>query len=164
MKYQIIYYLPEKEKNYYVQAADEYRKRLSLYCKTSCKQVKKEKEWIKLWAGEKQRVLLLPGPASVSSEEFAGMLGEWEMEACGKVTFFIPDTRELDGWLEKLVKDKASGQETIPLAEKACKKEIDDFSIFNLSDFTLEPQLLKVLLFEQIYRGYRIRNNHPYHK
>lgn len=158
MKYQVIYYLSEKEKNYYVKAADEYRKRLSLYCKTDYKQVKKEKEWKKLWDTEKNKVLVIPGPASPSSESFSDMLGKWEMEGTGRVTFFIPDTKELADWAQRCIDEKNC------IYEDDCLQDKCNYTILNLSDFTLDSQILKVLLFEQIYRGYRIRNHHPYHK
>lgn len=35
---------------------------------------------------------------------------------------------------------------------------------FSLSRFSLSPPLLAVLLYEQIYRAYRILGNAPYHK
>ena len=147
MKYQVFYYLSEKEKDYHVKAAAEYRKRLSLYCKADYKQVRKEKAWIKLWAAERNRVLILAGPDSVSSETFSSILGEWEMEGRGRVSFFIPHSLEQADWLAACLKEDHS-----------------DVRILNLSDFDLNPSLSKVLLLEQIYRGYRIRNNHPYHK
>lgn len=33
-----------------------------------------------------------------------------------------------------------------------------------LSDFTMSSNMTGMVLYEQIYRGYRILNNHPYHK
>ena len=38
-----------------------------------------------------------------------------------------------------------------------------DISI-SLSELTLSHKIAKILLFEQIYRGLSINNNHPYHK
>ena len=33
-----------------------------------------------------------------------------------------------------------------------------------LSDFTMSSNMTGMVLYEQIYRGYRILHNHPYHK
>ena len=38
-----------------------------------------------------------------------------------------------------------------------------DFSL-SFSKMTFPHQLMRLILIEQIYRGYRIINNHPYHK
>lgn len=41
--------------------------------------------------------------------------------------------------------------------------ERGDFSL-SFSKMTFPHQLMRLILIEQIYRGYRIINNHPYHK
>ena len=45
MKYEIYIQEPKKSQKFCKKAIAEYEKRLSRYCKISCKFVKKEKEW-----------------------------------------------------------------------------------------------------------------------
>ncbi len=65
MKYEIYIYEEAKTASFYKKAIAEYEKRLSRYCKISCRFIKKEKEWEKLLteaetAGD--ACLVLPGP------------------------------------------------------------------------------------------------------
>lgn len=145
MKYDIFIFEKKKIKTYHKRAADEYRKRLLRYCKCSCTIIKKEKEWKKRWTEASDKMLVLPGVGSVSSEAFSEQLSQWERRG-QKISFFIPDLSEQSAWYLDIKKDNAY------------------FSILNLSDFTMEPGLSGVILFEQIYRGYRIMHHHPYHK
>ena len=48
MKYEIYIYEEAKTASFYKKAIAEYEKRLSRYCKISCRFIKKEKEWEKL--------------------------------------------------------------------------------------------------------------------
>ena len=68
------------------------------------------------------------------------------MKGSGKVSFFIPDLSEQEEWY------------------LALKTEDTDCKIMNLSDLTMQPGMVQVVLLEQIYRGYRIMRHHPYHK
>ena len=113
--------------------------------------IRKEKEWEKLLdsaeamagAGDAQNgggpCLILPGPDSVSSEDFSEKLRRWEMSGQGKKMFFIPGAHFVSPEKVKL-------------------------PILNLSDFTMNTAMTAMILYEQIYRGYRIMNHHPYHK
>ena len=66
------------------------------------------------------------------------------MRGQGKITFFIPDEEEQD--------------------KKARKESDGDRPIISLSDFTMNASMTAMILYEQIYRGYRIMHHHPYHK
>lgn len=151
MKYEIYIFEEAKTASFYKKAIAEYEKRLSRYCKISCRFIRKEKEWEKLLdsaaamagAGDAQNgggpCLILPGPDSVSSEGFSEELRRWEMSGQGKKLFFIPGAHFVSPEKEKL-------------------------PILNLSDFTMNTAMTAMILYEQIYRGYRIMNHHPYHK
>ena len=44
------------------------------------------------------------------------------------------------------------------------KNKEGKMAVINLSDFTMNTAMTAMILYEQIYRGYRILNNHPYQK
>lgn len=144
MKYEI--YLLEKNKteSFYKKAIAEYEKRLGRYCKISYKIIKKEKEWEKLYQATEHAYILLPGRNALSSEALSKQIEAWEMRGQGKITFFIPDEEEQD--------------------KKARKGSDGDGPIISLSDFTMNASMTAMILYEQIYRGYRIMHHHPYHK
>ncbi len=144
MKYEI--YLLEKNKteSFYKKAIAEYEKRLGRYCKISYKIIKKEKEWEKLYQATEHAYILLPGRNALSSEALSKQIEAWEMRGQGKITFFIPDEEEQD--------------------KKARKESDGDRPIISLSDFTMNASMTAMILYEQIYRGYRIMHHHPYHK
>jgi 23S rRNA (pseudouridine1915-N3)-methyltransferase len=50
---------------------------------------------------------------------------------------------------------------SLGLHESVLKRADEKISF---SDMTFPHQLMRVILLEQIYRGYRIINNEPYHK
>lgn len=49
MKYEVYIQESKKSQKFYKKAIAEYEKRLSRYCKISCKFIKKEKEWESLF-------------------------------------------------------------------------------------------------------------------
>ena len=145
MKYEIYIFEEVKTASFYKKAIEEYEKRLSRYCKISCRLKKKQKEWEKLLAeseGAGDACFVLAGPDSVSSETFSQEIGRWEMSGQGRKRFFIPAA-----YLTFTEKNKEG-----------------KMAVINLSDFTMNTAMTAMILYEQIYRGYRILNNHPYHK
>lgn len=148
-----------KEK-FYVQAVEEYAKRLSRYCKLDIVEVPDEKtpdnasdvvnEQIKRKEGE--RIL-----GSIKDDSFVIALAiEGEMLdsvqlshkieklgicGCGHITFVIGGSLGMSSEVLKRANYKLS-----------------------FSKMTFPHQLMRVVLLEQIYRGYRIMKNEPYHK
>ncbi|MDO5145409.1 MAG: 23S rRNA (pseudouridine(1915)-N(3))-methyltransferase RlmH [Eubacteriales bacterium] len=140
MKYEI--YLSDYEKNpsFYKKAIAEYEKRLGRYCGISCHFVKKEKEWKKIWESSREAIVVLPGESTLTSEAFSRRIHRWEMNGKGRLSILIPSEKEEMG-------------EGAPAFEK-----------LHLSRFTMNSAMAAMVLCEQIYRGYRILHNHPYHK
>ena len=147
-----------KEK-FFKDAVSEYAKRLSRYVKLNIIEVKDEKtpamasalEEEKIKEVEAERILskltnsyvvaLTIDGKKYSSEELAKRMEKYDILSKGNLSFIIGGSLGL----HKSVIDRAD--------EK-----------LSFSEITFPHQLMRVMLLEQIYRAYRIRNNEPYHK
>lgn len=140
MKYEIYIFTQQKTPSFYKDAIAEYTKRLGRYCKIKCEFIKKVKAWEKIINEyqKEEKVFVFPGKDSITSEQLSLQMSAWESSGQGRIVFFIPDGIEF-------VPDK--GEKSL-----------------NLSDFTMNTAMTAMVLHEQIYRGYRIMHNHPYHK
>jgi 23S rRNA (pseudouridine1915-N3)-methyltransferase len=148
-----------KEK-YLTAGIDEYAKRLSRYCKLTFTQVADEKtpdkasdalnEQIKNTEGERLLkqirdqdyviALALDGKM-LDSVELSRMIGRLGVEGKSSLAFVIGGSLGLsDAVLQRA-----------------------DYKLC-FSKMTFPHQLMQMILLEQIYRGYRILNNEPYHK
>ena len=148
-----------KEK-YFTDAIAEYAKRLSRYCKLEIVEVPDEKtpdgasesleNQIKEKEGERILSKISDGAYVValaiegkqlSSEELADKMEKWNVNGLSHLVFII------GGSLGRTPK----------VLNRA------DFKL-SFSKMTFPHQLMRVVLLEQIYRSFRIRNNEPYHK
>ena len=148
-----------KEK-YFTGAIEEYAKRLSRYCKLDLIEVPDEKtpdgasEGLELQIKEKEgeRILQkIPDGAFVvalaidgkmlDSEELAGQMERWNVGGISHVVFLIGGS--------------------LGLAPTVLKRA--DYKL-SFSKMTFPHPLMRVILLEQVYRSFRIRNHEPYHK
>ena len=148
-----------KEK-FFEDAIKEYSKRLSRYCKLEILQVADEKtpegasEAVELQIKEKegQRILsLIRDDAYVialaiegkmlDSEELAERIEKLGVSGISQIVFVIGGSLGLSAQVMKRA----------------------DYAL-SFSRMTFPHQLMRVVLFEQIYRSYRIMNHQPYHK
>lgn len=148
-----------KEK-YFTGAIEEYAKRLSRYCKLELIETADEKtpdgagEALELQIKEKEgeRILQkMPDGAYVialaidgktlDSEELAEKMERWNVEGISHIVFVIGGS--------------------LGLAPSVLKRA--DYKL-SFSKMTFPHQLMRVILLEQIYRSFRIRNHEPYHK
>ncbi|KRQ86296.1 Ribosomal RNA large subunit methyltransferase H [Caloramator mitchellensis] len=148
-----------KEK-YLKDGIDEYKKRLSRYCNINVIEVpdekapenisEKEEEIIKQKEGQgilkniKDNTFVIALDIKgkmLSSEELAAFLNERAVMGNSNLAFVIGGSLGL-------------------------YKEVLDRANFKLSfsKMTFPHQLMRLILLEQIYRGYRIINGEPYHK
>lgn len=159
MKITIICVGKIKEK-YFTMAIDEYRKRLSRYCKLEIVELQDEKTpdgagaLIEKQIKEKEGTRILSAIRSDSyvislaiegkkmdSVSFANVIEQSGVNGISHLTFVIGGSLGLDSRVLK-----------------------QSDMLLSFSDMTFPHQLMRVILLEQIYRGYRIINGEPYHK
>ena len=148
-----------KEK-YFTDAIAEYSKRLSRYCKLEIVQVAdgktpdgasealeiqiKDKEGERILANIKDGsyvVALAIDGQMLDSEQLADKMEKWGVSGISQIVFVIGGSLGLS----KAVLNRA------------------DYKL-SFSKMTFPHQLMRVILLEQIYRGFRIIANEPYHK
>lgn len=148
-----------KEK-FYRDALDEYKKRLSKYCKLDIVEVAdektvenasqivedkiKEREGARILKYVKEDMHLIA--LAVNGKKYDSVSFSKKIETLGiqgksNIGFVIGGS--------------------LGLHEDVLKKSDEQISF---SDMTFPHQLMRVILLEQIYRGYRIMNHEPYHK
>lgn len=145
-----------KEK-YFLDAINEYAKRLSRFCEFNIIEVKEENFNAVPSLGDKEKILKREGDdilakcrgkivamcvegKGVSSEDFAKMLKECESRG-EEMTFVIGGSYGLSAEVKARAKDKIS-----------------------FSDMTFPHTLFRVMLTEQIYRAFMINAGSEYHK
>lgn len=145
------------KENYLKSAIDEYTKRLSAYCSLSlveipAQELKDESLCKRYKDAEGEKILQNIKPnsfvitleikgKSLSSEEFADKIKELSQVGYNEIIFIIGG---------------ANG-----LAQSVCDRA--DFKL-SLSKMTFTHQFMRLFLYEQIYRGFKINNNESYHR
>ena len=159
MKIELICVGKLKEK-YLVQAIDEYSKRISRYCKLNVIELAdektpdnaSEKEELMIKDKEGEKILSKISDSAyvvaldlqgkmLSSEELANFMADCGVRGNSHIVFVIGGSLGLS----EAVRSRAN--------YKLC-----------FSKMTFPHQLFRVMLLEQVYRGFRINNNEPYHK
>ena len=148
-----------KEK-FFVDAIDEYSKRLSKYIKLEFVEVKDEKT--KENASETEINL-------VKEKEGERLLER--ISDTSKVIALAIEGKEFDseGLAKEIEKMQVSGTSDITFVIGGSlglhKKVLDKANLkLSFSKMTFPHQLMRVILLEQIYRSFRIINNETYHK
>lgn len=116
---------------------DDYKKRISRYVSVEIIEAKT----LKPQSRDGMHIVLTPDGRSMNSEDFAGFFGQSLTSGRKHVFFYTGGPAGFDS----------------SVVEKA------DFKL-SLSGMTFNHQLIRVMLFEQVYRAFTILNNEPYHK
>lgn len=148
------------KENFYAEAACEYQKRLSAFCKLQIIELpeerlpqnpsqaqidaalSKEADAIrtKMPRGANVVALCIEGKER-SSQELAGLFREWETGPDKALVFLVGGSFGLDGGLKQEARVRLS-----------------------MSPMTFPHHLARVMLLEQIYRAFQINAGSPYHK
>jgi 23S rRNA (pseudouridine1915-N3)-methyltransferase len=148
------------KESFYRQAAEEFQKRLSRYCRLEILEVADEKtpdgaaeaeeESIRRKEGERLLKLIRDGAYVITleiggrmmdSEGFAGRLKELAVQGRSHIVFVIGGSLGLSAEVRRR----------------------SDFAL-SFSPMTFPHQLMRIILLEQVYRGFRILSGEPYHK
>lgn len=130
----IIYLVDNRIDKFYREAIREYEKRLSRYCKIQLVCIKNGEQLAAKLSGRLYKIAISTAGSLNSSEKLAEKINILGVSGNSDIAIII-------------------GAEHIPCDE-----------ILAISPMEMEPGLQATIIFEQIYRAYRILNNQPYHK
>lgn len=148
------------KERFYRQAIEEFEKRLNRYCKLEIIEVADEKTPDGIGRAQKMQILEKEG------ERLSKYLKEDAWVCALAIEGKMLDSAELSAKLEQLGISGISHIQfiiggSLGLSDDILKRA--DFKL-SFSKMTFPHQLMRVILLEQIYRGYRIMMNEPYHK
>ena len=148
-----------KEK-YIKDGINEFYKRLSKYGKLEIIEVKDEKAPENLSGKEIESIKQREGERiifKIPQNSFVIVL---------EINGEMMSSEELSKKMEGLMIDGVNDITFIIGGSLGLSKEVNDLSNFKLSfsKMTFPHQMMRLILLEQIYRGFRIMKNEPYHK
>jgi 23S rRNA (pseudouridine1915-N3)-methyltransferase len=150
MKFRFVWVGKTKDKNWKA-LQDEYLKRLSHFVKCEIMEIRDSaphegpeiegKRILEILNPKTLAVLLDVGGKAVSSHQLAGLIEKWQVGGAKEVAFIIGGA---NGVSEE-IRGKAD-------------------NVLSLSFLTFTHEMARVVLLEQLYRGYSIINGFPYQK
>lgn len=148
------------KENYLVQGIREYEKRLSRYCKLEIIEVPDEKTPDKACDALEAQI------RDTEGKRILKYIRDDDYVIALAIQGKMPDSVELSQFMENLgIQGKSSVVFVIGgslgLSDEVLKRS--DYQL-SFSRMTFPHQLMRMILLEQIYRGYRIMMHEPYHK
>ncbi len=148
-----------KEK-FYRDAIAEYEKRLSRYCKLKIVQVEDEKTPDKMSQAQED---------AVKKKEAERILKHVKEDACVIALAIRAKMYDSEAFAEEIERLGIQGSSHIQFligGSLGLHQDVLDRAdqTMSFSTLTFPHQLMRVILLEQIYRGFRIINGEPYHK
>lgn len=129
-----IYIVGDKIEKTFLEGIKEYEKRLSRYCKIKLNHFKNEKQLLSKLTDKTYKILVSVKGKSVTSEELAEKINHLGINGQSDITIILGDVH-------------------LPHNE-----------LLALSPMEMDLGIKALIVFEQLYRAYRILNNEPYHK
>ncbi|MFC5734339.1 23S rRNA (pseudouridine(1915)-N(3))-methyltransferase RlmH [Cytobacillus gottheilii] len=129
-----IYIVGDKIEKTFLEGIKEYEKRLSRYCKIKLQHFKNKEQLLKKISDKTYKILISVMGTTVTSEELAEKINQLGITGKSDVTIII-------------------GADNLPHDE-----------VLAISPMEMDLGIKTLIMFEQIYRSYRILNNEPYHK
>jgi 23S rRNA (pseudouridine1915-N3)-methyltransferase len=129
-----IYVIGDKFEDFYTDAIKEYEKRLSRYCKIQLIHTKKPQDFLSILPQNTFKISISNRSTSISSEALALKIDTLGLTGVSNVSIIL-------------------GYENL---------DYDDS--ITVSSMDMDLGLMATILYEQIYRAYRILNNQAYHK
>ncbi|WP_019120878.1 23S rRNA (pseudouridine(1915)-N(3))-methyltransferase RlmH [Brevibacillus massiliensis] len=129
-----IYVIGDKIEKFYLEGIKEYEKRLSRSCKIQLHHFKNLESLSKKLSDKTYKIVISSKGNTISSEELADKINLLGVTGKSDVSLLI-------------------GADSIPHDE-----------VLSISPMEMDLGLKTTIIFEQIYRAYRILNNEPYHK
>lgn len=126
---------------YFRQAAAEYEKRLSAFCRLKTVELHTEPQILPLLPPRAYKIALCVEGKELSSEELAQRVESVAVDGFGELYFVI------------------GGSDGLPESVKAAC----DFRL-SFSKMTFPHRLMRVILLEQLYRAFSINHGGKYHK
>ena len=146
---------------FFREAVDEYKKRLSAFSKIEIIEVQEEKNTSQNPSDAEIQIIL-----KKEAEKILSKISDNEFVISLEILGKSMDSEEFSRFLENKMKDGNSKFTFVIGGSYGLSDEVKKRSDFKLSfsKFTLAHQLFRVVLFEQIYRAFKIMNNQIYHK
>ena len=155
-----LYTVGKIKENFYRQAIEEYSKRLGRYCKLKIIEVSDEKTPDHASAAEEEQIKNKEGQRLESKIKDGTYLIALAID--GKMLDSVAFSQKIENLAIHGISEIGfviGG--SLGLSEGILKRADMHLSF---SKMTFPHQLMRVILLEQIYRGYRIISNEPYHK
>ncbi|WP_071026497.1 23S rRNA (pseudouridine(1915)-N(3))-methyltransferase RlmH [Peptoniphilus raoultii] len=148
------------KESYFLDGIDEYKKRMGPYCSIKFTQLKDEPAGENISPKDEEIILNKEGERileKIKDEDYVIVL-----DLSGKTMDSLAFAKKFEGLMVSGIGkiDFVIGG-SLGLSEDVKKR--GNFSL-SFSKFTFPHKLMKLILMEQIYRAFRIINNHPYHK